>query len=160
MAETVSQVSVHLENKPGRLAQVCTALAKRKINIGAVTVSDHKDRGVLRIVTDALTETRNVLKELSVPYDEQEVVLVEMRNQPGALAQVCEMLASEHVNIDYAYCGAGTRNGKTLGIFKVNNTPKCLMLLAESDGTRARRERHGGRGWIRSGARGKAVGKP
>jgi hypothetical protein len=151
MPETAKQLSVWLENKPGRLASVCTALSSEKINITAVTVGESKERSVLRMVTDDLSGTRKVLKGLSVPFEEQDVVVVEMRNQPGALAQVCEQLAGEHINIEYAYCSAGSKNGKTLGIFRVSNLAKCLKVLAESPSMRAKREGHGGRGWARGG---------
>ncbi len=157
MPETAKQLTVYLENKPGRLASVCTALSEQKVNITAVTVGESRDRSVLRMVTDDLPKTRQVLKQLNVPFEEQEVVLVEMRNQPGALAHVCELLAGEHINIDYAYCSAGTRNGKTIGIFKVSNLPKCLKVLAETP-ARAKREAHGGRGWVR-GTKGRPVPK-
>jgi hypothetical protein len=151
MPETSKQVSVWLDNKPGRLASVCTALYREKINITAVTIGESRERSVLRMVTDNLPQTRTVLTGLNVPFEEQDVVLVEMRNQPGALAQVCEQLAQEHINIDYAYCSAGSKNGKTIGIFKVSNLPKCLKVLAESPSTRAKRAGHGTRGWARGG---------
>jgi hypothetical protein len=151
MPETTKQISVWLENKPGRLATVCTALYKDRINIAAVTVAESKDRSVLRMVTDNLAETRKILKALNFPYEENDVVIVELRNQPGALAQVCEQLAKEHINIEYAYCSAGGRNGKTVGIFKVSNAPKTLKVLAETPATRAKRQAHGTRGWTRSG---------
>jgi hypothetical protein len=157
MAETAKQLSVYLENKPGRLAQICTALSREKINITAVTVTESRERSVLRMVTDNLPLTRQVLKALNVPFEENEVVLVEMRNQPGALAQVCEELAQEHINIDYAYCSAGSRNGKTTGIFKVSNTPKCLKVLSATPATRARRKGHGTRGWVSGGKRTKTA---
>jgi hypothetical protein len=147
MVEMGKQISVFLENKPGRLAQVCTALAKQKNNITAVTVAESKERSVLRLVTDDLPRTRSILQGSNIPFEEHEVVLVEMRNQPGALAQVCEQLAGERINIDYAYCSAGSRNGKTTGIFKVSNAPRCLKVLASTPATKARRDGHGGRGW-------------
>ena len=129
MPETAKQVSVWLENKPGRLASVCTALSGDKVNITAVTIGESKERSVLRMVTDDLAKTRKVLAGLNVPFEEQEVVLVEMRNQPGALAQVCEQLAGEHINIDYCYVSSGGRNGKVFGIFKVSNTERAMKVL-------------------------------
>jgi len=151
MVESGKQLSVFLENKPGRLALVTDALAKEKINVTALTIAELRDRSVLRLVTDGQSRSREILRGLNVPFEEQDVVLVEMRNQPGALAQVCGQLAEEHINIDYAYCSAGGRNGKTVGIFKVSNTPKAMKVLAESPGNRARRERHGAKGWTRMG---------
>ena len=67
--------------------------------------------------------------------------MAELRNQPGALAHVCESLASEHINIDYAYCSSGGRNGKTLGVFKVSNLDKAMRVLSESPNNTAGRRR-------------------
>jgi hypothetical protein len=127
--ETTKQVSVFLENKPGRLANVLSALAREKINITALTVMDSHDNSVLRVVTGDLPRTREVLAALNARHAESDVLVVELRNQPGALAHVCELLGAEHINIEYAYCSAGGRNGKTFGIFKVSNTEKAMRVL-------------------------------
>ena len=130
---TSKQISVSFENKPGRLANVLLALAREKVNITAMTVMDSHEHSVLRFVTEDNPRSVQVLRSLGTPYTETDVVLVELRNQPGALAHVCEILAAEHVNIHYAYCSAGGRNGRTYGIFKVSNTEKALRVLG--DGT-------------------------
>lgn len=137
--ETTKQVSVFLENKPGRLANVLLALAREKVNVTALTVMDSHEHNVLRLVPDDLTKTRQVLKALNIPIAETDVLQVELRNQPGALAHVCELLGAEHVNIDYAYCSTGGRNGKTVGIFKVSNAEKAMRVLGESPNNNARR---------------------
>ena len=129
--QTAKQISAFLVNKPGRLAAICSALAKEKINIHALTVMDSQEQSVLRLVTDDIARTKEVMNRLGSPFTETEVLRVEMQNRPGALARVCERLGAEHVNIDYAYCSAGTKNGKTLGIFKVSSLPKALKVLAE-----------------------------
>ncbi len=128
--EMMKQVSVFLENKPGRLANVLSALAKEKVNITALTVMDSHEHSVLRLVTDDAAKTSQVLKGLDAQHAVAEVLAVELKNQPGALAHVCELLGAEHVNIDYAYCSAGGRNGKTYGIFKVSNTEKAMKVLS------------------------------
>jgi len=138
--ETARQVSVFLENKPGRLAKVLSALARDKVNVTALSVMDSHEHSVLRVVTNDLPKTSQVLKSMSIPHAETEVVLVELKNQPGALAHVCEVLAGEHVNIDYAYCSSGGRNGRVLGIFKVSNTEKALRALAEKGNYSARKK--------------------
>src|SRR5262245_6938440 len=94
-----------------------------------MTVMDSHEHSVLRFVPDDLDRTRQSLKALNTQFTEADVVLVELRNQPGALAHVCEVLAAEHISIDYAYCSAGGRNGKTYGIFKVSNPEKALRVL-------------------------------
>ena len=137
--ETTKQISVFLENKPGRMANVLSALAREKVNLTALSVMDSHEHRVLRLVADDLNRSRQVIKALGTPFTESDVVIVELRNQIGALAHVCELLAGEHVNIEYAYCSAGGRNGKTYGIFKVSNTEKAMRVLSESPNNSARR---------------------
>ncbi len=137
--ETAKQISVFLENKPGRMANVLSALAQEKVNLVALTIMDSHEHSVLRLVSDDVGKTRRVIKDANIPYTETDVVLIELRNQPGALAHVCEQLAGDHVNIEYAYCSSGGRNGKTLGIFKVSNTDKALRILSGSTNNAPRR---------------------
>jgi hypothetical protein len=130
--ETAKQVSVSLENKPGRLAQVLTALAKEKVNITAMSVMDSHEHSVLRLVVSDVAKTVQVLNSLNARHAETDIVQVELKNQPGALAHVCELLAGEHVNIDYCYVSSGGRNGKVFGIFKVSNHDKAAKVLSGS----------------------------
>ncbi len=136
MAETAKQITIFLENKPGRLANVLSQLAQEKVNITALSVMDRHEHGVLRLVTDDARKTARVIQTLNTPFTETDVLLVELRNQPGALAHVCEVLAAEHVSIEYAYCSSGGRNGKVFGIFKVANADKASRLLSESPNNR------------------------
>ena len=129
--QTTKQVSVFLENKPGRLANVLSALEREKVNVSGMTVMDSHEHSVLRLVTNDRGKTIQVLKALGTPYTETEVLLVELRNQPGALAHVCEQLAAEHINIDYCYVSANGRNGRTAGVFKVSNADKAMRVLAQ-----------------------------
>jgi hypothetical protein len=123
------QITVFLENKPGRLAHVLSALAHQKINIVALTVMDRHEHGVLRLVTDDEALTAKVIQSSNTPCTESDVLAVELKNQPGALAHVCETLAAEHISIEYAYCSSGGRNGKVFGIFKVSNLEKAQKVL-------------------------------
>lgn len=128
---TAQQISVFLENKPGRLANVLRALEKQKVNVTGLTVMDSHEHSVLRLVAGDGQRALQVIRDLNLPCTDTEVLLVELRNQPGALAHVCEVLAAEHINIDYCYASAGNgRNGKTYGIFKVSSPEKAQRLIA------------------------------
>src|SRR5262249_51389883 len=118
---------------------VLSALAREKVNITALSVMDKHEHSVLRMVTDDPAQTIQIIQSLNTPYTEAEVLAVELRNQPGALAHVCETLAAEHVNIDYAYCPSGGRNGRVIGIFKVSNAEKAIRVLAQPTSNNARR---------------------
>jgi hypothetical protein len=134
--ETAKQVSVFLENKPGRLANVLSALARDKVNVTALTVMDSHEHSVLRLVTEDPAETLRVIKGLGMRHVETDVLLVELKHQPGALAKVCEALASEHINIDYCYVSSGGKNGRVFGVFKVSNTEKAKSLLGSAANNR------------------------
>ena len=88
--EFVHEVTAYLENKPGRLAKICSALAHEKINIRALSVMDTPDRSVLRLVTDDLEPTRKVLTSLGTECEFRDVLAVEVDNRPGALARVLD----------------------------------------------------------------------
>jgi hypothetical protein len=130
--ETRKQITVFLENKPGRLAQVLSVLAQSKINIVALAVMDRAEQCVLRLVTEDEPATRKALTDLNLKAAVADVLAVELKNQPGALAHVCETLAGGHINIDYAYCSSGGRNGKVYGIFKVSSVDKAQRVLSAS----------------------------
>src|SRR5262249_54483896 len=104
-------------------------LAREKVNVVALTIMDSHEHSLLRLVTNDVRKTSQVLDSVNAQHTESEVLVVDLRNQPGALARVCEQLALEHINIDYAYCSSGGRNGKVVGIFKVSNVEKALRLL-------------------------------
>lgn len=133
---TRKQVTIFLENKPGRLAQVLAELAGAKINIVALSVMDRHEHGVLRLVTEDEAETAKALKGMNAHFTESDVLAVELKNQPGALAHICERLAEEHIAIEYAYCSSGGRNGKVFGIFKVSNLEKAQRILGETNNQR------------------------
>ena len=129
--EFVHEVTAFLENKPGRLAKICSALGHEKINLKAVSVMESDGRSVLRFVTDDLEPTRKVLTSLGTEFDTAEVLAVEIENRPGALAKVLERLAEEHINIEYSYSASSTTQGRTLGILHTSNPKRALQVLAE-----------------------------
>jgi hypothetical protein len=130
--EFVPEVTARLENKPGRLAKICAALAHEKINIRALSVMDTDERSVLRLVVDQLEPTRRVLTSLGAEFDVSEVLAVEMENRPGALTKLLERLAEEHINIEYAYVSGASAPGRSLGIFHTSNPKRALHVLTDT----------------------------
>lgn len=130
--EIVSEVTALLENKPGRLAKICSALAQEKVDIRAITVMEADGPSVLRFVTTDIELTKKVLTSLGTGFRLTEVLAVGLENRTGALSKVLEKLAEEHINIDYAYASTASSQGKSLGIFHTNNTKRALQILGES----------------------------
>lgn len=138
--EFVTELTAHLENKPGRLAKVCAALAKEKINIRALSVMDTDERSVLRLVVDQLDPARRALTGVGVEHEIRDVLAVELDNHPGALTKVLEHLAEEHINIEYAYVSGASAPGRSLGIFHTSNPKRALQVLTDTPSNGAVRE--------------------
>lgn len=142
--QTAKQLSVSLVNKPGRLSAMLTALSKSKVNFQALAVMDSGDRGTVRFVPDReqFSGATEVLDKLNVRYDETDVLLVEITNQPGAFRKICERLAADHLNIDYAYASFAERGAKGggLAVIKVNNLSKAQKVLSENGAPMNRRK--------------------
>ena len=113
--EIVSEVTAHLENKPGRLAKICSALAQEKVDIRAITVMETDGPSVLRFVTTDIEMTKKVLTSLGTEFRLSEVLAVGLENRTGALSKVLEKLAEEHINIDYAYASTGRHRARRWG---------------------------------------------
>jgi len=141
----VQEVTAYLENKPGRLAKICSALAHEKVDIRALSVMDSADRSVLRFVTDDLDPTKKVLTSLGTEFETVEVLSVEMDNRPGALARILERLAEENINIEYAYASSSPSPGKAIGIFHTSNQKRAFQVLNESTTTANGVDRSSGR---------------
>ena len=140
--QTAKQLSVTLVNKPGRLAAMLAAMSKEKVNFRALTVMDSGDRGTVRFVPDDVANATSVLEKTNIKYDTADVLLVDVASQTGAFRKICERLATDHLNIDYAYCSFGAENGNRgggLAVIKVNDLVKAQRVLSEN-GTSVRRK--------------------
>lgn len=128
----ITQFSIFMVNKPGVLAQVLGEFARAKINIIAMTMMDSAEHGVMRIVFAAPKKAKQIVSRLNMPHNETEVLCVNLDNRSGALANVAEKLARNHINISYAYCTAGAKGGKTTGVLKVADVNKAMKILEDN----------------------------
>lgn len=134
--ERYMQFSIFLVNKPGVLSMIFREIAKAKINITSIAMMDSMEHGVLRMIVDDAAATRSVLKRLDIPATENEVLGVKLPNRPGAAADLCDRLASKHVNIGYMYCTAGAQGGKTMVVIRVPDIKKAVKVLESAKNTR------------------------
>lgn len=142
--QTMKQLSVRLVNKPGRLSGMLDALNKGKVNFHALVVMDSGSRGTVRFVPDDFAAATKVLDQMDISYDAADVLLVDVPGKPGAFRKVCERLASDHLNIDYAYSSFAGGKGGGLAVIKVNDLAKAQRVLSEN-GARRRRLQPGRR---------------
>lgn len=129
MVKIVTQLAVFIENKPGTLAAVCETLSKAGINIWGVATSDTTDHNVVRMVVDDPDRALAIFEERGTLVVENEVLMVENRNQTGALAKIAKALAKKKVNIEYAYLASHPGEVRGLLILRVSNPKSALVTL-------------------------------
>lgn len=129
MIKIVTQLAVFIENKPGTLAAVCDALAAEEINIYGLTISDTIDHSVVRIVLSDPKRAQGVFEERGTLVVEDEVLMIENRNNPGALSKIAKALARKKINIEYAYLASHPKDEHGLLILRVSDTKKALATV-------------------------------
>jgi hypothetical protein len=125
----VTQVSVFLENKKGRLADVTRVLAENKINIRALFIADTSDFGILRMIVDKPKKAVAILKENQFTVRENDVIAVEIQDVPGELARVLAILAEADLNVDYLYCFVDYNRKAAVDIMRVGDTDLTIDVL-------------------------------
>jgi hypothetical protein len=128
--ETLTQLAVFLENRPGALARVCDALAKAGINIHAMTVSDTVDHSVIRMVVSDPTKALMLLGERGVLAFENDVLCIDAANEMGVLGKIADALSQAEVNIEYAYFASGITSPKGWIILRPSDLEKARQALS------------------------------
>jgi len=127
-----TQLSVFLANQPGTLAAMCDELARAKINILAMTISEGADHAVVRMVLSDTQKALYIFGERGVLAIESDVLLIDGDNKPGGLSQLAKALAKNKVNIEYAYLAASPKTKKGLWVLRVSNSAKALKVLTKA----------------------------
>ena len=129
----VEQISVFLENRTGRLAEVASILSQAGINIRALTVADTSDFGLLRMIVSDTEKARRVLKENGFTIGKHDVVAVEVVDQPGGLYHILDLLSRVRVNVEYMYAFVRNSGDNAIMIFRFDNTDKAIQALTENN---------------------------
>ena len=127
------QITVALENQPGQLAAICRILSENAVNIEAISVIDSIEQGVVRLITSDPTKCKQVLQAKGFYVIEGDVLVLDLFDRIGKLAQICSELAEAKINIDYVY-GSVEHAGSPLRL--VLKTTDALRTHALLDGIR------------------------
>jgi hypothetical protein len=123
------QLSVALENHPGRLAGVCRLFADHEVNIEALCVIDNVEQGMVRMIVNDPAGARALLEHAGIPVVEAEVLNLELTDRLGKLARVTSALAEAGVNIEYAYSTVDHAGARTRVILKTSHPRKAQQIL-------------------------------
>ncbi len=128
----VKQISVFLENKSGRLAQVTRVLGQAGINIRALSIADTADFGILRLIVNDPAAAYRTLKEAGYTVAVTDVVAVEVRDEPGGLAEVLKPLEENGVNIEYLYAFVQKSGDAAIVVIRAEKVDEAVEALAKS----------------------------
>lgn len=125
----VQQISLFMENRAGRLAEISRLLADAEINIRALSLADTSDFGILRLIVDKTEHAYRLLKGAGYTTSRTDVVAVEVPDRPGGLAEVLTTLEKGVINVEYMYAFVERRPSEAILVFRFENPDKALEVL-------------------------------
>lgn len=128
----IKQLSVFVENKSGRLAEITSIIAKAGIDIRAISIADTTDFGILRLVVDKPAEAENALKAAGLTVSLTDVIAVAVPDRTGGFAESLTAIADENVGVEYMYAYIARDTAKTekaYFIMRVHDNEKAIAAL-------------------------------
>jgi len=125
----VEQISIFIENKSGRLAEVTRVLGEQGVNIRALSLADTSDFGILRLIVDKTDLAKEILRDKGFTVSKTEVVAVEVPDQPCGLANILKVLDEASVNVEYMYAFVERCAGNAVIIFRFDETDSAIRVL-------------------------------
>jgi hypothetical protein len=125
----LKQISISIENSPGRLYEVTRALGEAGINLRALNLVDSGDFGMLRLLVSDLAKTRRIMMENHMPARVDDVVAVEIEDKPGRLSEVLKPLMDARINVIYMYAFIGMSSNNAVMIFRFSDNDRAIEIL-------------------------------
>jgi hypothetical protein len=125
----VEQISIFIENKFGRLAEVTRILGDAQVNIRTLSLADTSDFGILRLIVNDTEKAKAALKERGFTVSKTEVVAVEIPDRPGGLADLLQVLDEGGINVEYMYAFVERNVENAVMIFRFDETAKAITTL-------------------------------
>ena len=128
----VEQISIFLENKSGRLAEVTSVLSEAAINIRALYLADTADFGILRLIVNDTEKARQILKEHGFTVEKTKVVAIEVPDTPGGLSRILNTIKSEGINVEYMYAFVEKSGENAIVIFRFDEPERSVDTLRQA----------------------------
>ncbi len=130
---SIHQISVFLENRVGQLAEITDLLAKKNIDIRAISIAETSDYGIARLIVDDCAAASSILLEHGDILSMTPVWAVEVPDRPAGLSELLLTLAQAHVDIAYMYSLFTHRDGKAYMVLRISNEEAFIKAMAEHD---------------------------
>jgi hypothetical protein len=128
----IKQLSVFVENKPGRLADITATIARASIDIRALSIADTTDFGILRLVVDKPAEAEKTLKDAGLTVSLTNVIAIGIADKPGGFADAMKIFAEKGISIEYMYAFVSRDTDRAYLIMRVKDSESAVSILNES----------------------------
>ncbi len=128
----VEQISIFLENKSGRLAEVTAALSGAGVNIRALYLADTADFGILRLIVSDVDKSLQVLRDSGFTVVKTKVVAIEVPDRPGGLSEILSTIKTEGINVEYMYAFVEKSGENAIVIFRFDEIERSISLLQKA----------------------------
>ena len=129
----VKQISVFLENKPGRLSEAAEVLAKNSIDISALSLADTDEYGVLRMIVSDPDKAKNALGESGVICKVTDALVVAIDDRPGGFSESLRILTDNGIEVKYMYACVSREQGKAIMVLSVADPAKADELIRNTE---------------------------
>ncbi|MDI6644428.1 MAG: ACT domain-containing protein [Methanobacteriaceae archaeon] len=131
----LKQLSIFLENKKGRLWKAINILGEAGINIRALSIADTSDFGILRLIVPDPGKAKKILEDNNFIVKMNEVIAVELSDQPGGLASVLKILNKSDINLEYLYAFVDEKEEKAIVLLRTEDIDHLINVLREGKAT-------------------------
>lgn len=128
----IQQLSIFVENKSGRLAEITETIGKANVDIRAISVADTSDFGILRLIVDKPKEAVEALRAAGLTVSLTSVIAIGIDDQPGEFAKAMRVLADGNIGVEYMYAFISRDKGKAYVILRVLETDKAVACLEQN----------------------------
>ncbi|MDR1928334.1 MAG: acetolactate synthase [Oscillospiraceae bacterium] len=128
----IEQISVFIENRPGRLAETLTFLAARGQDIRAFSVAEKADFGILRMIVHNPDAAVAALKEKGFTAKKTEVLGILIGNAPGSSVKAIQVLSDAGINIEYTYAFVTPQAGGAFVLLRVQDNVRAAEILRQA----------------------------
>lgn len=125
----MKQISVFVENKQGRLADITKILADNQIDIRALSIADTTDYGILRLIVNHPEKAIEILKDAGMTVSITNVLAVGIPDQPGGFANAISVLSDAGMGVEYAYAFITPADGQAYVILRVDDNERASSIL-------------------------------
>lgn len=129
---SIKQISVFMENRPGRLAEITRVLAKNNIDMRAINIADTTDFGILRMIVSEPDRAEKVLRDNNMTASITDVIAISIDDKIGSFSDVMSILEQGNISVEYIYSFIGEKSAKAGIVIRTNNGEKALELFEKN----------------------------